>query len=81
MDPSQSAGTTKQALPPYEDDPEYKGGDSDDLGMRRYMIDRHNKAINMVYVDGHAEKVKLEDLWMQRWNKGFNIQKVLTRDE
>jgi prepilin-type N-terminal cleavage/methylation domain-containing protein/prepilin-type processing-associated H-X9-DG protein len=76
MDPSQSAGTTKQSLPPYEDDPEYKGGDSDDLGMRRYMIDRHNKAINMVYVDGHAEKVKLEDLWMQRWNKGFNTQKV-----
>ncbi|MHC5183193.1 MAG: type II secretion system protein, partial [Planctomycetota bacterium] len=81
MDPSQSAGTTKQNLPPYEDDPEYTGA-GDDLGMRRYMTDRHGMATNIVYVDGHAEKVKLKDLWMQRWNKGFNTQKVeLTRGE
>jgi prepilin-type processing-associated H-X9-DG protein len=46
------------------------------------MIDRHGMATNIVYVDGHAEKVKLKDLWMQRWNKGFNTQKVeLTRGE
>ena len=81
MDPSQSAGTTKQDLPSYEDDPDYMGN-GDDLGMRRYMIDRHGMATNIVYVDGHAEKVKLKDLWMQRWNKGFNTQKVeLTRGE
>ena len=48
------------------------------------MIDRHGMATNIVYVDGHAEKVKLEDLWMQRWNKGFNTQKVdveIARDD
>ena len=78
MDPMQSAGTMKQGLPPYDDDPEYiyPNPPNDDMGMRRYMINRHNMAINMVYVDGHAEKVKLEDLWMQRWNKGFRTQKV-----
>ena len=79
MDPLQSAGTFKQNLPPYADDPEYSFK-SDDAGMRRYCIDRHNMAINIVYVDGHAEKVKLEDLWMQRWNKGFRTQKIVLNE-
>ena len=39
--------------------------------MQRLCIPRHGKAVNIVYLDGHATTVALEELWVQKWNKAF----------
>ena len=77
MDVAQSnmfttSGWPAQKPPPYTSDLGYTGDPlCEDAGMRRFCIDRHRKGINMSFVDGHAEKVKLEDLWSLKWNKTF----------
>jgi prepilin-type N-terminal cleavage/methylation domain-containing protein/prepilin-type processing-associated H-X9-DG protein len=45
-------------------------------GILRFCIDRHNMAINVSFADGHAESVKLGDLWAIKWNKTFKIQNL-----
>ena len=37
-------------------------------GIQRICIARHGRAINVSYMDGHVELVKLERLWYQKWN-------------
>lgn len=39
------------------------------VGMGRFCIDRHQMSINIGYMAGDVRKVKLEDLWKQKWNK------------
>lgn len=39
--------------------------------MAYYCIDRHFQAINIAFLDGHSERVNLEDLWKLRWNRSF----------
>lgn len=34
---------------------------------QRFLIDRHNKAINMCFADGHAGRVLLSDTYNQKW--------------
>ena len=36
--------------------------------MYRVAMDRHSMAINASFMDGHAEKVKLLELWTLKWN-------------
>ena len=38
--------------------------------MARFCINRHQGAINIVFADGHAEGVKLGDLWTLQWSPG-----------
>jgi prepilin-type N-terminal cleavage/methylation domain-containing protein len=41
-------------------------------GMGRYAIPRHlGHSINLNYMDGHTETVRLNDLWSQIWGKGY----------
>jgi prepilin-type N-terminal cleavage/methylation domain-containing protein len=37
--------------------------------FRRYMVDRHGMAVNVGFVGGYVEKVKLEDLGLVSWSK------------
>ena len=37
--------------------------------MARFCIDRHNKKINGVFMDGSARKVPLEELWKLKWHR------------
>lgn len=37
--------------------------------MYRVAMDRHSMAISASFMDGHAEKVKLLELWTLKWNK------------
>ena len=37
--------------------------------MGRFCIDRHRKAVNVAYCDGHVARVELQDLWKQKWNR------------
>ena len=39
--------------------------------MDRICIDRHHRAINIAFIDGHAETVTLERLWELRWSNGY----------
>jgi prepilin-type N-terminal cleavage/methylation domain-containing protein len=58
---------------PFANDPpppDYSGKHTDN-GMRRFFVDRHFKAINIGYTDGHIGKVKLKELWIQSWHRGF----------
>jgi len=51
--------------------PDYTGMNYDDRGMSRHCIDRHSLAINIVFADGHTEKVGIEDLWSIKWSRAF----------
>ena len=39
--------------------------------MGRFCIDRHKNAINVGFVDTHAERVPLKDLWLIKWHRNF----------
>lgn len=37
--------------------------------MGRFAIDRHgNHTVNLSYLDGHADNVRLKELWLQQWS-------------
>ena len=38
-------------------------------GWSRFLIDRHDMAINVLFADGHAKLVPLGDLWLLRWSR------------
>jgi prepilin-type N-terminal cleavage/methylation domain-containing protein/prepilin-type processing-associated H-X9-DG protein len=42
-------------------------------GLQRFVTDRHGLDTNVAYCDGHVEKVKLKELWAQRWSKKFEV--------
>jgi prepilin-type N-terminal cleavage/methylation domain-containing protein/prepilin-type processing-associated H-X9-DG protein len=35
--------------------------------MQRFYLNRHNGGINVAFLDGHADRVKLEQLWSLKW--------------
>jgi prepilin-type N-terminal cleavage/methylation domain-containing protein/prepilin-type processing-associated H-X9-DG protein len=35
----------------------------------RYAIDRHQRAVNIAFLDGSVRTTPLSDLWQQRWHK------------
>lgn len=39
--------------------------------MGRFSIDRHNKGIQMAFVDGSARRADLEQLWQLQWHRSF----------
>jgi prepilin-type N-terminal cleavage/methylation domain-containing protein/prepilin-type processing-associated H-X9-DG protein len=40
-------------------------------GVAEYCIDRHTMAANLVFLDGHAERVPLAKLWTLKWTNDF----------
>jgi type II secretory pathway pseudopilin PulG len=46
-------------------------GASGPYDMERICLDRHHMAINVAFLGGTVQTVKLEDLWTLRWNNGF----------
>jgi prepilin-type N-terminal cleavage/methylation domain-containing protein/prepilin-type processing-associated H-X9-DG protein len=55
-------------------DPEYPNPIDNSHFMNRYLVNRHDKKINLSYADGHVEAVKLSMLWDQEWNATFERQ-------
>jgi prepilin-type N-terminal cleavage/methylation domain-containing protein len=49
--------------------PNYPHGEGYFMG--RFCIDRHRMAVNLGFVDTHAERVPLQDLWAQKWHRSF----------
>jgi prepilin-type N-terminal cleavage/methylation domain-containing protein len=45
-------------------------------GMAYFCIDRHAMAVNVVFLDSHAERIALPELWKLRWSGDFNPRDV-----
>jgi prepilin-type processing-associated H-X9-DG protein/prepilin-type N-terminal cleavage/methylation domain-containing protein len=43
----------------------------DVCGMHGFCMARHGRAINVVFLDGHARRVPLEELWQLKWHRQF----------
>lgn len=48
--------------------------------MQRVVINRHNKGINAVFLDGSIRKVNLWELWDLKWHRRFRPQKKERKD-
>lgn len=47
--------------------------------MAYFCINRHRKAVNAVFLDGHAVRVPLKELWKLEWNRDFKARNVEVR--
>jgi len=45
--------------------------------MAYFCIDRHRRAVNVVFLDGHATHIPLQDLWKLQWNRTFTPHQVI----
>ena len=41
------------------------------MDMARFVMDRHNRAVNFAFADGSARAVKLNELWDLKWHREF----------
>ncbi len=54
--------------------PEFEGEMTDDNinDMKRFCLNRHNKAINGSFLDLSVRRIPLKCLWKFKWNRGYN---------
>jgi len=58
--------------------PEAGSGQAGPRGsMADFCIDRHRRAVNVIFLDGHADRVPLADLWKLKWNTAFHPRDVV----
>lgn len=55
--------------------PEYDGhvDSSSEFQMGRFCLDRHNRSIDVLFLDGSARGVNLKELWNLRWHDEYNM--------
>jgi len=41
--------------------------------MNRLCVDRHNGAINVLFLDWSIRRTKLKQLWKMKWHRGYNV--------
>ena len=46
------------------------------VGLRPFCIARHGRAINVVFLDGHAARTPLEELWKLQWHSQWEPREV-----
>ena len=57
-------------VPPEYDGQAWPGGSGDDVDeMRRFCMNRHNGYVSGVFLDFHARKIGLKELWEIQWSK------------
>jgi prepilin-type N-terminal cleavage/methylation domain-containing protein/prepilin-type processing-associated H-X9-DG protein len=63
-----------EAVPAGIYDPVYDGSANPSLSpnWKRLVVARHGMAINVAFMDGHANTVELPDLWRLRWHTQWN---------
>jgi len=68
-------------FPNYLDEPpEYNGlFDMEVDQMTRYCLDRHNAAINGVFLDFSVKKLGLKQLWLLKWHRKFRLDGPWTK--
>ena len=40
--------------------------------MKQFCIDRHNGAVNSLFMDGSVRSVGLKELWTLKWHRYYN---------
>jgi prepilin-type N-terminal cleavage/methylation domain-containing protein/prepilin-type processing-associated H-X9-DG protein len=55
-----------------------KTGNTSNSGLGRICIDRHSMQVDISFVDGHVERVKLSELWNLQWSKKFKKLGTIT---
>jgi len=56
-------------LLPTDAPPAYDGDSVAHMG--RFCINRHDRAINMIYLDQSARRLGLKSLWVQKWSRTY----------
>ena len=69
--------TSKRIAPPKFNG-EWDGAKSE---MRHFCIDRHAKAVNVVFFDLSTQKIPLKHLWKLKWHKKFNTSGYPAHEE
>ena len=54
---------------PTDSPPAYDGDFAGGIHMGRFCINRHDRAINMVYLDQSVRREGLKSLWVQKWSR------------
>ena len=49
--------------------------------MNRVLMKRHRDSVNVVFIDGSSEKVKLKELWGLRWHRNFDVNNAVNSDD
>lgn len=47
------------------------------IGMNRFCIDRHSKAVNVAFLDGSTRRILLGDLWRLKWNRKYQPKTMI----
>jgi prepilin-type N-terminal cleavage/methylation domain-containing protein/prepilin-type processing-associated H-X9-DG protein len=47
--------------------------------MGRFALDRHKGYIDTLFMDGHARKVGVKELWTLKWHRNFNTAGMWTK--
>jgi len=62
--------------PHYVDEPPvFEGEWSYNYGnnMKRFCLNRHNEAINAVFLDWSTQRLRLKSLWRLKWNRDYPV--------
>ena len=43
-----------------------------DAEMYHFAMDRHNGGVNSSFLDGSVRKLRVKELWQQKWSRNFN---------
>jgi prepilin-type N-terminal cleavage/methylation domain-containing protein len=57
--------------PLWEDARQWSGGTGGNMGL--VCLPRHNRAINMAFVDRSVRRVELKELWLLRWHRNYDL--------
>jgi len=67
---------------PYDEPPQVRndrtGWATAGKFMKQFCIDRHNRYINMLFLDSSVRPVGLKELWTLRWHRNYNVNNPLT---
>jgi prepilin-type processing-associated H-X9-DG protein len=78
-------GTWHDAWPRHTDAPVYTSegfgiGDQGTSGeINHFCIDRHNGAVNMLFMDWSVRKIGLKELWKFKWHRQFHTEGPWTK--
>jgi len=64
-------------VPPMSDGPPLDRTNVDE--MKRVCVNRHNAALNILFMDWSARKVGLKELWTLKWHRSFNTEGPWTK--
>ncbi len=84
--PVMGDGSVRSDIQPFPNDtpPTYEGEPRTGVGtagneMRLYCIDRHDGAVNLLFMDWTARAVGLKELWTLKWHRQFDVTGPWTR--